>query len=139
MPQLGSVNQTVSSDLTITPFGELSCLPLNLSASVVIVPSYSVRVTRRVPCSQETKRPWRSRVLPLVKLDGWRNKSVRPAAAWDALSRAFVRSLKIRACGSPNHTGPSVQTPPVQTRTRPAVPPLYLAKRGSKTSKAGSG
>jgi hypothetical protein len=48
-------------------------------------------------------------------------------------------SLKISRSWSPNHTGPSVQTPPVQTRTKPAVPPLYLAKRGSKTSKAGSG
>ena len=68
----------MSSDLTITPFGEFSGLPLNLSASTVIVPSYSVRVTRRVPCSQEIRRPWRSRVLPLMKLDGWRNTCVRP-------------------------------------------------------------
>ena len=46
MPNGGSVNQTESSDLTTTSFGELSGLPSNLSISTVTVPSYSVRVTR---------------------------------------------------------------------------------------------
>ena len=36
----------------------------------MILPSYSVRVTRRAACSQLTSRPCRSRVLPLVKFDG---------------------------------------------------------------------
>jgi hypothetical protein len=40
--------------------------------STVMVPSYSVRVTRRLSCSQVTSRPWRSRVLPLAKFDGVR-------------------------------------------------------------------
>ena len=33
-------------------------------------PSCSVRVTRRLPCSQVTSRPWPSSVLPLEKPDG---------------------------------------------------------------------
>ena len=41
------MNQIESSDLTTTSFGELSGLPSNLSISTVMVPSYSVRVTRR--------------------------------------------------------------------------------------------
>src|SRR5262245_19791940 len=47
-------------------------LALNLSISTVIVPSYSVRVIRRVSCSQVTRRPWRSRRLPLAWLEGSR-------------------------------------------------------------------
>src|SRR6185295_14117837 len=44
MPNGGSVNQIESSDFTTTSFGELSGLPLNLSASTVMPPSYSARV-----------------------------------------------------------------------------------------------
>ena len=67
MPNSGSVNQMVSSDLTTMSFGAFSRLPSNLSASTVILPSFSVRVTRRVTeCSQVTSRPWRSRALPLA-------------------------------------------------------------------------
>ena len=66
MPNGGSVNQTDPSDFTTTSFGEFSRLPANPSASTVMPPSYSVRVTRRVPCSQVTSRPCRSRVLPLA-------------------------------------------------------------------------
>jgi len=47
-------------------------LPSKESISTVIEPSYSVRVTRRPPCSQVTSRPCRSRVLPLAKFDGLR-------------------------------------------------------------------
>src|SRR5262249_45939105 len=70
MPNGGSVNQIESSDLTTMSFGELSGLPSNLSKSVVMVPSYSVRVTRLVWCSQVTSLPCRSRVLPLALLEG---------------------------------------------------------------------
>ena len=42
------------------------------SISTVILPSYSVRVIRRVSCSQVTRRPWRSRRLPLAWLEGSR-------------------------------------------------------------------
>jgi hypothetical protein len=55
-----------SSDLTMTSLGELSGLPSNLSISTVIVPSYSVRVTRRIFGSQAMSRPWRSRASPLA-------------------------------------------------------------------------
>ena len=54
----GSVNQIEPSDLQTMSFGELSGLPLNLSASTVILPLYSVRVTRRVRCSQVSRRPY---------------------------------------------------------------------------------
>src|SRR6516164_45525 len=70
MPNGGSVNQIESSDLTTMSLGELSGLPSNLSISTLTLPSYSVRVTRRVSCSQVTSRPWRSRVLPLALFDG---------------------------------------------------------------------
>src|SRR2546427_7450966 len=72
MPDGGSVNQTESSDLTTTSFVPLSGLPSNRSISTVIVPSYSVRVTRRPLCSQVMSRPWRSRVLPLAWFEGLR-------------------------------------------------------------------
>ncbi len=67
MPNNGSVNQTLSSDFTTMSLGAFSRFPSKLSASTVILPSFSVRVTRRVTeCSQVTRRPWRSRVLPLA-------------------------------------------------------------------------
>ena len=67
MPNSGSVNQMVSSDLTTMSLGELSFLPSKLSASTVDLPSFSKRTTRRVTeCSQLISRPWRSRVLPLA-------------------------------------------------------------------------
>src|SRR5262249_42094066 len=57
MPNGGSVNQIEPSDLTTTSLGELSGLPSNLSRITVMVPSYSVRTTRRPPCSQVTRLP----------------------------------------------------------------------------------
>src|SRR4051812_3517837 len=42
------------------------------SISTVMDPSYSVRVTRRPPCSQVISRPCRSRVWPLPKFEGLR-------------------------------------------------------------------
>ena len=65
MPAFMSVNQIESSDFTTMSFGEFSRLPSKRSISTVMRPSYSVRVTRR-PCSAVTRRPWRSRVLPLA-------------------------------------------------------------------------
>ncbi len=66
MPKGGSVNQMLPSLFTTTSFGEFSRLPSHESISTVTLPSYSVRVTRRPPCSHVTSRPWRSRVLPLA-------------------------------------------------------------------------
>ena len=70
MPYAGSVNQIEPSDLTTTSFGLLSCLPSKRSATTLIDPSCSVRLTRRVPCSHVTIRPCRSRVLPFEKPAG---------------------------------------------------------------------
>ncbi len=96
MPNGGSVNQIVSSDLTTTSFGELSGLPSNLSISTVMVPSYSVRVTRRASCSQVTSRPWRSRVLPLALFDGWRKTLTRPVSSCQRMMRLLGMSLHTR-------------------------------------------
>ena len=73
MPYDGSVNQIESSDFTTTSLGEFNRLPCQRSATTVIEPSISVRVTRRVKCSQVTSRPWLSMVLPLELLEGARN------------------------------------------------------------------
>ena len=59
------MNQTEPSERTTTSLGLLSRLPSNESASTVIEPSCSVRVTRRLPCSQVTSRPCGSTVWPL--------------------------------------------------------------------------
>src|ERR1700739_3758550 len=81
MPNGGSVNQIEPSDLHTMSLGEFRRLPLKLSASTVILPSYSVRVTRRVRLSQEIRRPCRSRAWPLAKFDGWRNTPQFPLAS----------------------------------------------------------
>ena len=44
MPNVGSVNQIEPSDLTTTSLGELRRLPSKLSTSVVMEPSYSMRI-----------------------------------------------------------------------------------------------
>src|ERR1700759_5390783 len=96
MPGGGSVNQIEPSDLTTMSFGELSGLPSNLSISTVMVPSYSVRVTRRPPCSQVTRRPWRSRVLPLAKFDGLRKIETAPVSSSHLTMRLLGMSLHKR-------------------------------------------
>ena len=90
------MNQIESSDLTTTSFGELSGLPSKRSSTTVMVPSYSVRVTRRLSCSQVTRRPWRSRVLPLEKFDGLRNTLTAPVSSSQRMIRLFGMSLHRR-------------------------------------------
>src|SRR5882762_7661613 len=106
MPKVGSVNHTDPSDLTTTSFGELSGLCSKRLQITVTVPSYSVRVTRRVRCSQVTSRPWRSRVLPLALLDGLRNGATWPVSSSQRYMQSPGTSLQIRQRVSPNHTGP---------------------------------
>src|SRR5712691_6127731 len=132
MPNGGSVNQIESSDFTTMSFGELSGLPSNLSISTVTVPSYSVRVTRRESCSQVTRRPWRSRVLPLEKFDGLRYTEVRPVSSSHRRMRLFGMSLHSTQRASPNHTGPSLQRAPVASRSMLVLKTRYLAKLGSR-------
>jgi hypothetical protein len=62
----------VSSAATTMSLGELSRLPWKRSATTVMLPSGSVRVTRRAPLSQVSRRPCRSRVLPLAWLENER-------------------------------------------------------------------
>ena len=85
----------LSSDFTTTSLGELRRLPLCLSAMTVIEPSGSVRVTRRVRCSQVTSRPWRSRVLPLLLLDSAR-KVLTPVSGIQRSMRLLGMSLHSR-------------------------------------------
>src|SRR6185437_6197865 len=113
IPNGGSVNQIDPSDLTTTSFGELSGLPSNRLQRTVIVPSCSVRVTWRPPCSQVTSRPWRSRVLPLELFDGLRNTLTAPVSSSHLRMRSLGMSLHNRKRPSPNHTGPSLQRHPV--------------------------
>src|SRR6202035_2314861 len=93
IPNVGSVNQIEPSDLHTISLGELKRLPLKLSARTVMVPSYSVRVTRRVRCSQLINRPWRSRALPLAKLDGCRKTPQFPVTSSYRMMRLFGMSL----------------------------------------------
>src|SRR6266436_572834 len=139
MPNGGSVNQIDPSDLTTMSFGELSGLPSNLSMSTVMLPSYSVRVTRRESCSQVTSRPWRSRVLPLALFDGLRKTLTAPVSSSHFITRLFGMSLHSRYLPSPNHTGPSHQRKPVARRSTLASAMRYFAKLGSRISTAGSG
>ena len=60
------------------------------------VPSYSVRETRRPPCSQVIRRPWRSRVLPLAKLEGLRNTLTAPVSSSHFMIRLLGMSLHNR-------------------------------------------
>src|SRR5215469_3761158 len=113
MPNGGSVNHTEPSDLTTTSFGELSGLPLKRLHKIVIVPSCSVRVTWRAPCSHVTSRPWRSRVLPFELFDGLRNTLTVPVSSSHLRIRLFGMSLHNRKRPSPNQTGPSAQRQPV--------------------------
>lgn len=81
---------------TTKSLGELSRLPSNRSASTVISPSYSVRVTRRVRCSQEIRWPWRSRVVPFAWFDGLRSTPTAPVASSQCTSRLLGMSLQMR-------------------------------------------
>jgi hypothetical protein len=103
------VNQIDPSDLQTTSLGEFSALPSKRSATTVIVPSYSVRVTRRASCSQVRRRPWRSRELPFALFDGLRNTLIAPVSSSHLRIRLLGMSLQRRYRPSPNHTGPSDQ------------------------------
>src|SRR5215475_16202772 len=140
MPKGGSVNQTDPSDLTTTSFGELSGLPSTRLHRTVIVPSCSVRVTWRPPCSQVTSRPCRSRVLPFELLEGLRNTLTAPVSSSHLRMRLFGISLHSRKRPSPNHTGPSLQRQPVKRRSTEALNGGRMrSKRGSTVTIAGSG
>src|SRR6266851_5442336 len=102
MPKGGSENQIESSDFTTTSLGELSGLPSKRPSTTVMLPSYSVRVTRRESCSQVTRRPWRSRVLPLALFDGLRKTLTAPVSSSHFITRLFGMSLHIRYLPSPN-------------------------------------
>jgi hypothetical protein len=90
------VNQIEPSDFTTTSFGEFSRLPSNLSINTVIEPSYSVLTTRRPPCSQVISRPWRSRVLPLAKFDGFLKMLTAPVSSSHLRMRWLGMSLHNR-------------------------------------------
>ena len=105
----------------------------------VMVPSYSVRVTRRASCSQVSSRPCRSRVLPLELLAGLRNTLTAPVSSSHRIMRLFGMSLHSRKRPSPNQTGPSAHRMPVAIRSTLARFSRYLAKLGSMILTSGSG
>src|SRR3954451_23518443 len=113
MPKSGSVNQIESSDLATTSFGELSRLFSNRSQMTVIDPSISVRTTRRPRCSHVTRRPCRSRVLPLALFEGFLNTLTAPESSSHLRMRLLGMSLQMRERRSPKYTGPSDQRQPV--------------------------
>jgi hypothetical protein len=90
------VNQIEPSDRHTTSLGEFSGLPSYPSAITVMVPSYSVRVTRRVSCSQVRSRPWRSRVLPFALCAGLRNTLMAPVSSSQRRIRSLGMSLQSR-------------------------------------------
>jgi hypothetical protein len=96
MPAPLSLNQIELSDLTTTSFGSVSFFPSKLSASTVIEPSYSVRVSRCESISQVIRRSWRSRVLPLAYCDGLRNTLIAPVSSSHFMMRSFGISLHNR-------------------------------------------
>src|SRR5262249_62306213 len=116
-----------------TPVGDSSGFTGRRSAPTVIVPSCSVRVTRRESCSHEPRRPCRSRVLPLVLFDGLRNTLTAPVSSSHFMTRLFGISLQSRKRPSPNHTGPSAHRKPVANRSTAAGGHRYGAKLGSTT------
>ena len=63
---------------------------------MVMVPSSSVRVTRRPLCSQDTSRPSGSTVLPFELNDGVRNTLRWLSSSSSRIIRLFGMSLKIR-------------------------------------------
>src|SRR2546428_13013968 len=104
-----------------------------------MVPSCSVRVTRRASCSQDTRRPWRSRVLPFVLFEGLRKMLTAPVSSSHFIIRLLGISLQRRKRPSPNQTGPSAHRKPVASRSTAARFSRYFAKLGSSPSTAGSG
>ncbi len=139
MPYGGSVNQMEPSDRHTTSFGELSRLPSKLSAITVMLPSYSVRVTRRVRCSQVSSRPCLSRVSPFELLAGCRNTLTCPVGSSHRMILLFGMSLHSRYRPSPNQTGPSAQRMPSAIRSIFARPSRYALNVGSSATTAGSG
>src|SRR5271163_2738808 len=134
MPYAGSVNQIESSDFTTRSFGELKRLPFHLSARTVIEPLISVRVTRRVRCSQVTSRPWLSTLLPLELLERSRNTETWSEGSTSRIMRLFGMSDQTRWRPAANQAGPSDQRVPVHNRSTRTCPAKHDLKRGSRTS-----
>jgi len=106
----------VPSDFTTASFGEFSLRPPKRSASSVTLPSGSVRVIRREPCSQVMRRPWRSSVLPLALLLGSRQTVVSSRGAHRMILLRGM-SLKSRQPWPAIQTGPSVKPKPLARRS----------------------
>ena len=64
--------------------------------TIVIDPSCSYLTTRRVRCSHETWRPWKSNVLPLLLFDGCRKTLTRSSSSLQRSWRLFGMSLQTR-------------------------------------------
>src|SRR5262249_4879775 len=92
--------------------GEFSRLPWNFSAITVTVPFGSYRTTRRPPCSQESWRPSKSNVFPLLYPEGFLKTVTRPSSSIHLICTLFGISLHTRNRPTPFQAGPSAHKVP---------------------------
>jgi hypothetical protein len=84
---------------------------------IEIEPSISVRVTRRVRCSQVTSRPRLSTVLPFELLECSRKTETSPEGSTNRIMRLFGMSDQTRLRPAANQAGPSAQRAPDHKRS----------------------
>ena len=101
MPAPLSLNQIEPSDFTTTSLGPVSRVFWKDEARTVTVPSCSVRVSVRLPSSQVTSRPWRSRVLPSGWPAGLRSVATAPVISSQRSSASLGMSENSRYRPSP--------------------------------------
>ena len=129
---------------TAASLGLLNRFPCQLSATVRLPPPSSNRLTRRSPCSQEIRFPFRSSVRPLlprslpysagpVKPEGSRNR-LTPSPDFQRWTRLWGMSLKSRCPCSFTHTGPSAQACPIPSTSMTASGGTSASIRGSSRS-----
>src|SRR5690606_31429162 len=122
------------SDFTTTSLGELNRLPSKRSARTVMDPSCSARVTRRVRCSQVTRRPSLSIVLPLAFSDGLRKIETAAVSSSHFIMRLLGMSDHTSMRMGAIQAGPSHHRPPLHRRSTCALPMTQALKRSSRTS-----
>src|SRR5215213_9915846 len=101
---------------------------------VMTVPSNSVRLTRRPPCSQLRSLPWRSTVLPLVWPAGWRKTPTVPLDSSQRSWRSFGISLQTSERQPGDQAGPSAQAQPSKSLWTRAVALMHLLNLGSRNA-----
>src|SRR5262249_16207663 len=100
-PYGGSVMYTSPLGCKARSLGLLRRLPRYLSARTVFLPSCSIRVTRRSPCSHRSSRPWESTNNPLEPGCSWichckRNRKTALEAARGGVARPTAASFVLK-------------------------------------------